>query len=370
MTISSVNLKRRISNFQEKINTRRLHGAVISKGENLFYLSGHLMGEGNGPSLLFVPFSGESVLLVPEGEELLPDITRFPGKLLPYSGLNSRPMNSSMPAQTLKKYLGKNLKPPLGVEADSLSWGQAQVFEILSEGEAVNIDGEINKLRTIKDPEEIRFLRNAAYVADRGQEEAERIFGEDVDEIHLQAFVRAAMEKFAGCPIECKADVLIGENTALIGSPVGVAGSRRARTGDPAIVDLLPRVNGYFADTTRTLWIGSPSAEQRSVMNLLWEVKEKLEKLLRPGIPVLEIDGIARTRLTSEGSFPHHTGHGIGISSFESPFIGDSSNDILEKGMVITLEPGLYFEEWGARIEDDYLISGEGFEKLSGKREG
>ncbi len=189
-------------------------------------------------------------------------------------------------------------------------------------------------------------------------------------EIHLQALVRAAMEQSAGCPIQCKADVLIGENTALIGSPEGVAGTRRARAGDPAIVDLLPRVNGYFADTTRTLWIDSPSAEKRRVVNLLSEVKEELEKVLRPGVPAVEIDGLARTRLTSEGSFPHHTGHGIGISSFEPPFIRENSKDILEEGMVVTLEPGLYFEKWGARIEDDYLITKEGFEKLSGKSEG
>jgi Xaa-Pro aminopeptidase len=370
MNISSSNLHRRIRRFQDTLTFYQLHGAVITHCQNIFYLSGHLIGEGNGPSLLFIPDKGDSLLLIPEGEQNLPSITRFPGKLLPCSGSNSGLQNASEPAQTLKKYLGKNLKPPLGVEADSLSWDQAKIFEILSEDGAVNIAGEIKKLRTIKDPGEIEFLRNAACVADRGQEEAERVLGEDVGEIHLQALARSAMERLAGCPIECKADVLIGENTALIGSPVGVAGTRRARTGDPAIVDLLPRVNGYFADTTRTLWIGSPSPEQRSVMNLLWEVKGELEKMLRPGVSALEIDGFARTRLTEEGSFPHHTGHGIGISSFEHPFIRDGSDDTLEEGMVITLEPGLYYREWGARIEDDYLITGEGFEKLSGKRGG
>ncbi|MCK4925511.1 MAG: M24 family metallopeptidase, partial [Spirochaetes bacterium] len=61
-----------------------------------------------------------------------------------------------------------------------------------------------------------------------------------------------------------------------------------------------------------------------------------------------------------------HTGHGIGISANEAPYITPDSGDILREGMTITLEPGLYFDTWGARIEDDYLITPGGFEKLTG----
>jgi Xaa-Pro dipeptidase len=369
MNISSYNLQRRMRRFQEMLALCQLRGAVIIHRQNLFYFSGHLMGEGNGPSLLFIPERGDAVLLIPEGEQGLPGPTRFPGKLLPWSGMHAGSQDTFAPALTLKRQVGRNLKPPLGVEAGSLSLGHARILEVFSDNEAVDIAEEVERLRTIKDPEEMELLRSAARVADRGQEEAVRIFREDVAEIHLQASARAAMERSAGCPIECKADVLIGKDTALIGSPDAVASEKRAQAGDPAIVDLLPRVNGYYADTTRTLWTGSPSAEQRSVMKLLSEVKEDAEKLLGPGVPASEIDCLVRTRLTAEGSFPHHTGHGIGISSFEPPYIREGSKDLLEEGMVVTLEPGLYFQEWGSRIEDDYLITREGFEKLSGKRD-
>jgi Xaa-Pro dipeptidase len=113
------------------------------------------------------------------------------------------------------------------------------------------------------------------------------------------------------------------------------------------------------------LWSGKEPADRKGVVLFLQEVKRDLEKLLRPGVQAIEIDGPARERLNNEGSFPHHTGHGIGISHYEAPFIRQSSRDVLEAGMVITLEPGLYYDDWGARIEDDYLITPDGFEKLT-----
>jgi Xaa-Pro aminopeptidase len=258
------------------------------------------------------------------------------------------------------------IKPPVGYEADCLTIGDAYILGINLDGERSDAGFLIKTLRAVKDTDEITNLKTACRIADFGQAKAEEIYKKGISEIELQSAVRCAMEAETGAPIDCKADVLIGEKTTLIGGPAGIAGKNIAGEDDPAIVDILPRVGGYFADTTRTLWTGSPSAEKKEVIELLLSVKQDLEKMLRPGVEAKAIDNSARKRLSKAGLFPHHTGHGIGISANEAPYITPDSGDILREGMTITLEPGLYFDTWGARIEDDYLITGDGFERLTG----
>ncbi len=353
--------QRRVELLQAELGRLGLQGALIAGPDNVFYFTGHLIGEGNGPALLFVPREGIPELAVPEDEGSLPSLQNFSGTLLPYSMEDGE---DGLHAASLR--LRSEDIFPIGIEPGMLPLLAAQEIGITSSQDWTDLTDIIGRLRMIKDAAEIACLRMAARIADEGQSAARTLYGEGVAEIELQSGCRSAMEVKASRPIGFLADVLFGARTALIGSPAGVAGEHRAKRGDPAIVDLLPRMDGYFADTTRTLWAGVPPAECRFFVALLEEVKQDLEGLLRPGMPVVEIDSAARGRLSGEGSFPHHTGHGIGISHYEAPFIRQGSQDMLQPGMVITLEPGLYFEDWGARIEDDYLITEDGFEKLTG----
>ncbi len=355
----------RITRLQKKLKENRLKGAVISDADDIFYLSGHLIREGCGPSLLFVPVTGEPVLVVPEDDINLPSCENFSGRVLSYTVANPSNRSTASAAEALVRSYERLIKPTLGIEANSLPYSAAKILGFDSGYHYFEIGSLIREFRAIKDRSEIELMKFAAGTADAGQAKAKEVYKEGEDEIGLQAACRAAMESHAGLPIECKADVLFGENTALIGGPAGAAGRKQAEKNGPAIVDLLPRVRGYFADTTRTLWAGSPPSEKKQVVELLTDVKRELERMLRPGAEVRAIDEAARKRLSETGSFPHHTGHGIGISSFEAPFITPDSRDVLEEGMTLTLEPGLYFDTWGARIEDDYIVTGDGFVRLS-----
>jgi len=363
--MTGASIRTRIKRLLSRIREMELEGALVCGHDNLFYLSGHLMGEGNGPALLFLPIRGTPLLLYPEGESALSSIRDFPGESLPY-GLSESGAGLAAAARSLQNRISGQLKPPLGIEPSILPAQIAWELGMGSPADWRDIEDTIVKLRTVKNGGEIERMKRAAQVVDAGQARAQELFREGVTEIGLQAACREAMERTAGKPIGCLADVLIGFRTALIGSPGGVAGENGAKREDPAIVDLLPCVDGYYADCTRTLFAGEAPKDRLGVARLLLEVKADLEALLRPGVPAAEIDGMARNRLSREGSFPHHTGHGIGISHFEPPFIREDSEDVLQKGNVITLEPGIYFEHWGARIEDDYLITEDGFEKLTG----
>ena len=353
----------RIRRVQRELMDQGLRGALISDPANLFYLSGHLIVEGNAPALLVVPADGTPALIIHEDERTLQSVGNFTGALLAYNMRDSE--YALQAASRCFRHAYSDSLHPLGIESDNLPVQCAAEMDLETRGDWKDIQGIMARFRTYKDDDEIKLLRTAATVADAGQKAARELFKGGMSEIELLSGCRAAMEKTAGRPIGFLADVLIGEKTALIGSPDGVAGELCAGSSDPAIVDLLPQVGGYFADTTRTLWSGKASADTKGVVPLLREVKRDLEKLLRPGVQAIEVDGPARERLDSEGSFPHHTGHGIGISHYEAPFIRKDSRDVLEAGMVITLEPGLYYDDWGARIEDDYLITPDGFEKLT-----
>jgi Xaa-Pro aminopeptidase len=356
----------KIKNFQKKLKEKNLKGALVSNTDSIFYLSGHLITGGCGPALLFIPAEGEPVLTVSEYDIELSSCENFPGRVLSYLAGEPGVNSSADAAEVLARRCGGILKPPVGIEADSLPLSDASILGINLEREWKDVGSLIKAMRTIKSADEITRLRKACRVADAGQAKAADIYKKGMTEIGLQAECRAVMETKAGSPIDCKADVLIGKKTALIGGPTGIADENIAGDGEPAIVDILPRVGGYYADTTRTLWTGHPSSEKREVVDLLNSVKQDIEKMLAPGVGAAAIDSAARERLSKAGSFPHHTGHGIGISANEAPYLIPGSDDVLQDGMTITLEPGLYFETWGARIEDDYLITSDGYEKLSG----
>jgi Xaa-Pro aminopeptidase len=348
---------------QQKLQELELDGALVSDSDNVFYLSGHLISEGNAPAVLVVPVSSTPVLIVHEDEKALFSVKNFAGDILTYT-MGDSPTGLHAASRLFTETYGDSLKR-LGIESMGFPIGCASEMGLSSGEDWKDIEGVVARFRRCKDEDEIDRMRDAASIADTGQRTARELFREGWSEIELLSGCRSAMERESGAPMEFLADVLFGEKTALIGSPDGVASDHRAASSDPAIVDLLPRARGYFADTTRTLWVGRATHERQRVVALLRDVKRNLEKFLKPGVQAVEVDGYAREKLNREGNFPHHTGHGIGISHFEAPFIRPGSSDVLEAGMVITLEPGLYFEDWGARIEDDYLITPDGCERLT-----
>jgi Xaa-Pro dipeptidase len=356
----------RLINFQKELTKNSLSGALISDTDNIFYLSGHLIEGGCGPALLFVPADGEPVLAVSEYDANLPSCKNFPGRIISFPTGEPGVISTADAAEVMVRRCRGFLKSPVGIEAGSLSLEDASILMVTENGAWKDVGSLIRALRSVKSADEITRLRLACRAADAGQAKAEEIFSTGISEISLQTECRCAMEIVAGRPIDCKADVLIGKKTVLIGGPTGIADETSAAEGEPAIVDLLPRVGGYYADTTRTLWSGQPSVEKKEVIDFLISVKNHLEKMLVPGAEAAAIDSVARERLLKAGSFPHHTGHGIGISSNEAPYLTPGSGDVLQEGMTITLEPGLYFDTWGARIEDDYLITADGYEKLTG----
>jgi Xaa-Pro dipeptidase len=160
--------------------------------------------------------------------------------------------------------------------------------------------------------------------------------------------------------------VQFGEASAY---PHGLPGEQQLRDGDLVLIDTGCRVQGYNSDITRTYVFGTPTQEQRRV----WEVEKKAQAAafaaVRPGVPCEEIDAVARAVLASEGfsadyelpGLPHRTGHGIGLSIHEAPYLVRGDKTPLAAGMCFSNEPMIVISgQFGVRLEDHFHVTEDG----------
>jgi Xaa-Pro dipeptidase len=133
----------------------------------------------------------------------------------------------------------------------------------------------------------------------------------------------------------------------------GSLSCREIQAGDPVIVDLAPRVNGYWGDSCNTFISGKPTDEHERVFAEIASALAEAIATVRPGMPVHQLDEDLRKRLAALGGvFPHHSGHGIGVTYHEEPRVVPYNEMAFEENMVIALEPGVYFPgKWGMRLE-------------------
>jgi Xaa-Pro aminopeptidase len=114
---------------------------------------------------------------------------------------------------------------------------------------------------------------------------------------------------------------------------------------------------------------GKPSSEQKKIYQMVKEAHDKAIEMVRPGISIQEVDAAARDHIRNQGYgeyFGHGTGHGIGISVHEDPAINSENKDLVQEGMVFTIEPGIYLSDWGGvRIEDMIRVTSTGAELLT-----
>ncbi|GHV52356.1 peptidase M24 [Deltaproteobacteria bacterium] len=223
-------------------------------------------------------------------------------------------------------------------------------------------DGLVEELRVIKEPEEIACMETSlalnhklmAYLPSRltpGRSEAEISWD-------VELFFRQNGAEGLAFPSICA----IGENAAL---PHAVPGESRIRENVCVLIDVGCRFHNYCSDQTRTFWVGGKESKEFSAaMRLVREAQEKAIAAIRPGLSVSDIYAVAKSFFDerSVGSFfTHGLGHGVGLQTHEAPSLNSRSGAILRPGMVVTVEPGLYYPEWGGiRWEDMVLITEDG----------
>lgn len=229
----------------------------------------------------------------------------------------------------------------------------------------VSVDAALARARAVKTPRELALLRRSGAIAASAQEAAFAGAREGMTEIELFSLIRSRMEQDAQgrCPVA--GDVLSGaERTAAVS---GWPSARRLRRGDLVITDLLPRVEGYWADSCNSFTLGTPRAAQKAMYEAVSEALEAGAQAAEPGMPANVLDSIVRESLgRRDYGYTHHTGHGIGTAFHEFPRIIPGETSPLLPGMVILLEPGAYQQgAGGVRLEHMYEVTDTGLVDLT-----
>ena len=226
--------------------------------------------------------------------------------------------------------------------------------------ELVDVTAALARARAVKDPDELEAIRAAIALCDVGQRVAREAAEPGLSELELWSAVRAAIELAAGVRTPLLADLVSGPRTAEVGGPPG---TRTLAAGDPVLCDLVPRLAGYWGDSCATFVVGGePAAGLAQAHRQAREALAVAVEGVRPGVRAGELDAAIRPGL----DYPHHTGHGLGTAYHEEPRIVPGGETVLEPGMVVALEPGVYGDSAGVRVEQVVLVTADGCELLSG----
>ena len=254
-----------------------------------------------------------------------------------------------------------NCKTSLGLETHYLP-----AFLLPSQANIVPVDDWFVPLRMVKTPEELEKLRAAFALSDIAHIAAQQATCVGAREIDVWAAAHSAVQQKAGRRIPFGNDCVVSYRENNIG---GWPGDLPLRSGDSLMVDISTRVEGYWSDSCNTYYASELTKRQKAMRRTAAEALEFAISLVKPGIPANEIDHKVRTFIADAGYpvYPHHTGHGIGASPHEEPRIVPYNPTPLEPGMVIMLEPGIYYpREDAVRLEDAVLVSSDGAEILTG----
>lgn len=224
----------------------------------------------------------------------------------------------------------------------------------------------VDRLRAVKDEEEIDTMRLASFINDRAMERIARWLHEGVTEKEgadklLAIYKEEGAQGFSFPPI-----VSFGAHGA---DPHHMPDDTVFHEGDVALFDIGCRKDHYCSDMTRTFLTGTPTEEEKAVHTLVREAGELAESLVRPGIALSDLDRAARDYIAKGGYgpfFTHRLGHFIGIKEHEEGEVSSSSPLIAEAGMIFSIEPGVYLPgKFGVRIEDLVLVTEKGCEVLN-----
>jgi Xaa-Pro aminopeptidase len=228
------------------------------------------------------------------------------------------------------------------------------------------LSNEIAALRAVKDEKEIAHIRRAAEISCEALTAVRDLIKPGVRETDIAIELDFQMRRRGAEQVSFPTIVASGVNSA---QPHAQPGSRAIKNGDMVIIDYGAVHCGYHSDETCTFAVGYKDRQQEEAYSLVKTAHDRALEAVKAGIPCVEIDRIAREciEIGKLGKyFTHGTGHGVGLDVHEAPRITSNSEMILEAGMVLTVEPGVYIPDlWGVRIEDMILVKGEGCEVLT-----
>lgn len=351
-------IKARIEKLQEKILNAGLSAFLVTNSSNIYYLTGF-----RGIS----PEERESLLLVDREAAYLcvpPMYRAEAGQIHGEVKVRIPPSRTKLldfMKTQFKKYVGK-----VGFEAEDLKYSEylalRKKIKHLQAKKSLVTD-----LREVKDADELRHIKKAVRIADQAFEEILRSLRPGLTEKQIARKLLEIMEDLGSEDAAFPPIIASGKGSAL---PHHRTSHKKIKKGEPVLLDFGAKVNGYCSDLTRVVYVGKAPRKFRKHYNLVLKTQKAVINSVRPRLSELTAEKLHQTALNVLGRqakfMLHGVGHGIGLEVHEKPFLRAGTKDKLREGMVITIEPGLYYEgRYGIRIEDFGVVTKSGFQILS-----
>jgi Xaa-Pro aminopeptidase len=249
----------------------------------------------------------------------------------------------------------------LGIEQGIMRVMELKAAETLGATRFQDVSKAIDSLRMYKSEQEIAFFRKAVAIVEDSLQATLPLIKAGVVELEIAAHLEFEMRKRGSEGTPFGTIVASGYRGAL---PHGRASTKRIQRSELVVLDFGSIYAGYVADITRTVAVGEISPELKTIYEIVKKAQLAAIEKVRPGVTAHEIDEAARSIIRNSGFdsfFTHRTGHGIGLSTHEEPYMMQNNHLTLQPGMSFTIEPGIYLpEKGGVRIEDNIVVTDDG----------
>jgi Xaa-Pro dipeptidase len=371
----------RLDRMRQAMEDYRLDALVVCLPENVLLLSG--FWPMIGATVLVFPLHGPTVCVIPHCFERESSLSLWEARTIFYRyGV----LDASEPASAVRDILRGvaqgQLWKRVGFEGSfehiAPSWNSAEVLvprqptvEFLrvafADSELVDASNLLQQQRGRKTSYEIAKLRDASEISCIGIQAFESMTQVGIAAVELVAEVeRAVMVRGTGyhgaSRVRAFAQVAAGREESSLGfRPSEIPSFRRLEPGDVALLELAVVADGYWADRSCVRLVGDPVDEQVKIFQAVRDAQEAAIRAIRVGAKAADVDEAARSIIREAGYnefYPHITGHGLGFAYHEdSPRLTPDSTELLEEGMLTSVEPGVYHRLYGGfRLEDDVLV--------------
>lgn len=340
--------------LRSKFSELEVDAFLITNFVNVTYLTG---------------FTGDdSYLLVTADKEIVLSDSRYAEQLeneCPELTCEIRQTPTTM-RESLQQVAGRVGATRVAVEANSMT---VQLYEELREALPLTLcpsQGTVEALREIKDDWELGEIRKSIALAEQVFEELRSGLRSDQTERQLAAEMEYRIRCHGGRGCAFPPILAVGPHAAL---PHASPGDRRVGDAGLLLVDWGAVAGSYLSDLTRVLVTDKITPELERIYGVVLTAQQRAIEAIRPGVAMQEVDAQARQYIVDQGygdRFGHGLGHGFGLEIHEYPRLSPKQTQLLQPGMVVTVEPGIYVPGWGGvRIEDDVLVTPDGHEVLS-----
>lgn len=346
-------LLKRVEKLRKQLKEKGWKAVLLFSPENRFYFSG---------------FKGSAGVLLVEGEsrKLFTDfryVDQAKEQAQGFEVVQHRQNMIELVCDTFANSADEVLALELGaLPAEIYLEIQARLPQV----KLVDVSAVTNEIRMIKDEQELHYMREAIKICDLAFSHILDFIRPGITEHDIGLELELFMKRHGAERIKANHVIASGPRSCL---PHGQATERVIEVGDFVKMDFGAVVNGYFSDFTRTVVVGPPSEKQLEIYQIVRHAQEESLKAIGPGKKCSEIDDVGRGIIRAAGygdNFGHSLGHSLGLAIHEQPAMRATDDTVLQEGMVITVEPGIYIPGFGGvRIEDLIVITKDGHENFT-----